>query len=129
MTLKLNCRNLPPSEAGPGVVVFVWASELDPMESDRWGGRPPTRGSNACAPCQDFVCLVGAAGETGVEHVGQLHGPAAGSLQRNEFHRSGSGTTGRTPCTRRQPNQRGHDCHKLSMGLGRGLDAAQSPPG
>ena len=35
----------------------------------------------------------------------------------------------RWECTRKPPNQRTLDCRRLSTGLGRGLNAAQSPPG
>ena len=101
----------------------------------RWRGTtgrrsPRTRGSNTHAPFQRtppplWLLQVG----PGWSMWGSSMGPFAGSLQWNGFQSSGSGTTGRTQCTRRQPNQRGHDCHKLSMGLGRGLGAAQSPPG
>ena len=118
MPFQFNCRNLPPSEAGPGVVVLVWAGELGPMERDC-----RERVKRVHSMPENSASLVGAAGGTGVEHVRQLLGACR--------LRSSRGTTGRTPSTRRQPNQHGHNCHKLTIGVGRGLHAghaAQSPP-
>ena len=81
MLLQLNCRYLPPSKEGSGTVVLVRVGKLGPMERDRWEREPPDeRLERVRSMSEDSISLVGAAGGTGVEHVGQLHGPASGCM-------------------------------------------------
>ena len=75
MPLQSNCINLSPSKAGPGVEVFVWAGERGPVERDLWERESPEeRVERVRSISEDSASLLGAAGGTGVEHVGQLHG-------------------------------------------------------
>ena len=58
---------MPPSKAGPGVVVLFWADELGPIEKDQ-------RVERVRSMSEDFTSLVGASSGTGIEHVVQLQG-------------------------------------------------------
>ena len=95
----------------------------------RWRGSPWMRGSNVSVPSLKtpapwWVLQVGLVWSM----WGSSTGPATGSLLGSESRSSGGGTFGRTPYIKRQPNLRVPDRHWLSMGLGRGLGEAQSPP-
>ena len=93
MPLQLNWSNQPSSKAGPGPEVLVLAGERGLVKRDLWEREfPEERVERVRSISEDSASLVGAAGGAGVEHVGQLHGPATGSLQWNGFRFSGGGT-------------------------------------
>ena len=53
---------------------LIWAGTLGTMERDRWEGEyPDERVQRTCSMLEDSDSLVGTAGGTRVEHVGQLH--------------------------------------------------------
>ena len=69
--LQLNCRNLPPSKAGPAAVVLVWEGSGVQLRGTAGRGSPWMKQSNGCTPyprTQDF--RVSATAGIGVEHVG-----------------------------------------------------------
>ena len=80
--------------------------------------------NGVCSISEHSASLVGAAGETRAEHVGQFGGPAAGNLLWNGFPLSCGGTIGHTQCIGKPLSQHALGCHRLTKSLGRAPGAA-----